>query len=41
MKQNWHWNKGLRRWDENLTSIINDKRTFKKHLLQGNGENES
>jgi hypothetical protein len=36
MKKKWCQKKGLRKWDENLDQIINDKReAFKKYLSTG------
>jgi hypothetical protein len=41
MKKKWCRKKGLRKWDENVHQIINNKReTFKKSLSTGTLENQ-
>jgi hypothetical protein len=41
MKQKWCRKKGLRKWDENLDHITNDKReAFKKYLSTGTLEDQ-
>jgi hypothetical protein len=41
MKIKWCQKKGLRKWDENLVQIINDKReAFKKYLSTGTLEDQ-
>jgi hypothetical protein len=42
MKKKWCRKKGLRKWDENLDQIINDKReASKKHLSTGTLEDQT
>jgi hypothetical protein len=37
MKKKWCWKKGLRKWDENLAQIINEKkRSFQEIFINRN-----